>query len=355
MAHLGSSFTSYATFLENADQVYAVDLTALNNSGVKGSVILATDFSGDVPYLNVSLLAQNLTPDVVHPQHIHGLIDPETGEALDSVTPTLAADADGDGFVELAEGAPLYGAVLVSLVGADGMAPTANQFGTTAFIQNYDLTSDSFLASEDFDLLDLVPATNREIVVHGQEVGPQYGEGTEGEIDGTQDGYVPILPVASGEVRDAGRDEIDLILQLQRGRASEVFEGTDEADTIMGGAGDDTIDGGDGDDMLMGGGDDDMIMGGLGADTIEGGSQDDMLMGGAGADVFVYGSMSEGADTIMDFQDGVDLVDLSGAGDLRGMVTVMDTDEGALVTIGETSILMLDIAAAALSVEDAIL
>jgi hypothetical protein len=327
MSHLGSSFTSYAAFLEGADQVFGVDLTALNNSGIKGTVLLATDFSGDVPYLNVALTAINLTPDVAHAQHIHGVVDPETGESLDSVTPTLAADADGDGFVELAEGAPLYGPVLVGLVDEDGAFPEANQFGTTSFIRAYDLTSDDFMAG-DFDLRDLVPAINREIVVHGQEVGPDYGEGTDGEINGEQDGYVGILPVAAGEIRDIGAAEVDLVLQLQRGRASEAFEGTADADMIMAGAGD---------------------------DTIEGGAQDDMLMGGAGADVFVYGSMSEGADVIMDFQDGVDLVDLSDAGNLGGMVSIEDTDEGALVQIGETSILMLDIAASALSAEDAIL
>jgi hypothetical protein len=329
MSHLGSSFTSYEAFLDGAGDIYGVDLTALNNSGVQGTVLLAVDLSGDIPYLNVSLSAYDLTPDVLHPQHIHGLIDPETGESRDSMTPTLANDADGDGFVELGEGAPVYGPVLVSLVDDEGMTPVANQFGTTAFIQSYDLTSDTFLANPDFSLRDLLPAINREIVVHGQEVGAGYGEGTEGEINGEQDGYVPILPVAAGEVERIDLDMARFVLGMQREAASETYAGTDDADMIAGGAGD---------DMIVGGGD------------------DDMLTGGAGADVFVYETAADGDDVIADFEDGTDLVDLSAIEGLAAMVTIEDTEDGALVSIGEDlSMLFMDTEAASLSAADAIL
>ncbi|PWJ21155.1 hypothetical protein [Jannaschia seohaensis] len=140
MAHLGSSFTSYETFLGRADAVYGVNLMALNNSGVEGTAPVAISFADAVPYLNVSLSAYNLTPNVLHVQHIHRLVDPETGEAIDSTTPTLAADADRDGFVEVLE------------------------------------------------------------------VAPEYGAGIEGEVNGMQDGFVPILFAAA----DLSRDDANL-------------------------------------------------------------------------------------------------------------------------------------------------
>ncbi|TFL17799.1 M10 family metallopeptidase C-terminal domain-containing protein [Jannaschia formosa] len=360
MAHLGSSFTSYEAFLGLADAVYGVNLTALNNSGVEGTALVAVSFSDDVPYLNVSLSAYNLTPNVAHIQHIHGLVDPETGEALDSTTPTLASDADRDGFVEVLEGVPSYGDVLLSLLGGDGLMPTANEFGTSAFIQNYDLTDVSQFLSPvtgvQYSALDLLPATSREIVVHGLDVAPEYGAGTEGEVNGMQDGYVPILPAAAGEIEVMSDAAIDVLLATQRARASESFTGTVIADEIRGGAGDDMINGGDGDDMLFGEGDNDMIMGGAGADTITGGSEDDMLSGGAGADVFVYKTLADGADMITDFVDGEDMVDLSGIDGLRGsMVSIEDVDSGAMVMIGDTSILFLGVEASELSRADAIL
>ena len=333
MAHLSSTFTSYANFLDRADAIYGVNLTAMNNSGVSGTVLLAVDFDDDVPYLNVSLSAYDLVPDVAHAQHIHGLIDG------DAVTPTLESDADGDGFVELGEGVPQYGPVLVGLVDAMGMMPTSNAFGTTAFLNAYDLTSETFLASEDFSLRDLVPAESREVVVHGLNVGSGYGEGTDGEIDGTQDGYVPLLPVASGEIERLDVDTARFVLGLQRDAASETYMGTDDADMLMGGAGDDTIMGGAGDDMIEGGGD------------------DDVLTGGAGADVFVYATASDGMDVITDFEDGTDLVDLSGVEGLGGLaLSIEDTDTGALVSLGEgLSMLFVGVDSGSLSAADAIL
>jgi Ca2+-binding RTX toxin-like protein len=66
------------------------------------------------------------------------------------------------------------------------------------------------------------------------------------------------------------------------------------------------------------------IVGGAGADVIHGGSGADTLTGGAGADVFVYHSFSDAVtpkkggavDTITDFQNGTDRIDLSDLGHL---------------------------------------
>ncbi|MFW8635548.1 hypothetical protein [Cribrihabitans pelagius] len=50
-----------------------------------------------------------------------------------------------------------------------------------------------------------MPLEFREIVLHGQNVGPGFGAGTDGEIDGSQDGFVGLLPVAAGEIEATNR------------------------------------------------------------------------------------------------------------------------------------------------------
>ena len=52
-------------------------------------------------------------------------------------------------------------------------------------------------------------------------------------------------------------------------------------------------------------------MGGNGDDTLDGGNGRDLLAGGAGADVFVFATGTN-RDTITDFEDGIDQIDLTG-------------------------------------------
>jgi Ca2+-binding RTX toxin-like protein len=64
---------------------------------------------------------------------------------------------------------------------------------------------------------------------------------------------------------------------------------------IIGNSGDNILDGGAGDDTLDGGF-------GIGADTLIGGAGNDTLTGRDNSDTFVFNSLSEGIDTIIDFQ-----------------------------------------------------
>ena len=81
----------------------------------------------------------------------------------------------------------------------------------------------------------------------------------------------------------------------------------------LGGA--DTMTGGAGFDTLLGGGGNDQMDGGLGDDPLQGGAGADRLTGGAGADSFVFAAASEStraqADLILDFQRGIDVIDLA--------------------------------------------
>jgi 5'/3'-nucleotidase SurE len=87
-------------------------------------------------------------------------------------------------------------------------------------------------------------------------------------------------------------------------------------DIIYGNAGDDRIGGKGGNDQLFGGSEndqlwgddgDDILSGGLGNDTLTG----DNFSGSQGSDIFVLG-IGEGTDTIVDFEVGIDLIQLIG-------------------------------------------
>jgi Ca2+-binding RTX toxin-like protein len=68
-----------------------------------------------------------------------------------------------------------------------------------------------------------------------------------------------------------------------------------------------TLDGDAGDDELFGGDGGDSLDGGQGNDTLTGGKGEDRLIGGSGDDTFIFGRRS-GADTVMDFSPGEDLL-----------------------------------------------
>jgi Ca2+-binding RTX toxin-like protein len=372
VAHLDKSFTSYETFLSGADGIWSVDLGALNSSGVSGTGLVAMNTEDDgTRYINVSLFASGLTPDEMHPQHIHGTFD-ASGTTTDATTPDLGDDADNDGFIEVLEGVADYGDVLVSLV-ENGGAPVANAKGEVAYIQNFDIDLPENLLSPvtgtQYDADDLMPLVFREIVLHGQNVMAGVGAGTDGEIDGTQDGYVPILPVAAGEIEETDLDTALAILAEQRAEARDIVRLGDEDDVVDTGVGDDRVWSGQGDDQVMGGGDDDVLWGNLGNDFLFGGSGNDwitggqgadeirgdagddwihgstgidMLRGGEGADTFVFGAVA-GRDVIFDFEVGVDMLHfVEGAGE-RTMVqdgrdVVIDYGDGNSLVLTGTDV-----------------
>lgn len=71
------------------------------------------------------------------------------------------------------------------------------------------------------------------------------------------------------------------------------------------------IDGGIGNDILTGSSGDDMIFGNAGNDTLTGGNGDDVLDGGAGQDTFIWTSGNSGEDTVLDFNENEDVLQLA--------------------------------------------
>lgn len=127
-----------------------------------------------------------------------------------------------------------------------------------------------------------------------------------------------------------------------RKNADQLF-GHDGNDVLFGGAGRDQLSGDAGDDQLFGGSDDDRLIGGFG---------DDLLTGGGGEDIFVFNT-EVGADTILDFRDGVDKIavvsellplaaDLIASAVQVGEDVLLTISEGETVTIRQFDIADLD-------------
>jgi Ca2+-binding RTX toxin-like protein len=142
--------------------------------------------------------------------------------------------------------------------------------------------------------------------------------------------------------------------RLDGGDGADALSGGDGMDTLEAGDGDDTLDGGTGDDTLnaragndvLDGGDGaDVLRGYEGADSLDGGAGNDILVGGDNADRFVFAG-ANGADWVVDFQDGVDRIDLSAyavgaVGDFDidqvGVNTVIGNYGGGTITLSNTT------------------
>ena len=173
---------------------YIANFTSLNGSGVTGSALL--DFNKTTDQLKVTFNVTGLEPGVTHVAHIHGLFN-NGGQAMNSTTPTMAQDTDGDGFIELAEGQTSYGDIILPL-GDIGSSAS----GTSNYTATFNL-GDSSVFANGFDAQDLMPFQLREIVIHGLTVPAGPGQGTTGEVNGTN-GFLAVLPVASGEIQPGG-------------------------------------------------------------------------------------------------------------------------------------------------------
>ena len=114
-----------------------------------------------------------------------------------------------------------------------------------------------------------------------------------------------------------------VIEQFLGGSGADHVTGNDAANTLVGNGGDDTLDGGAGDDIL------------------DGGAGDDTLTGGAGDDTFRYRLTGFGADTITDFTDGTDLIDLRDTGLSLADLTITASGQDRVITVSSGNTITL--------------
>ena len=107
-------------------------------------------------------------------------------------------------------------------------------------------------------------------------------------------------------------------------------------DTINGGDGYDRLYGEEGDDSIDGGADGDQLYGGSGDDYLSGGAGDDRLYGDSGSDTFVF-EAGHGTDTVSDFADGEDMIDLSALTGITAFSDLTITADGTTAVIDLSS------------------
>ena len=147
------------------------------------------------------------------------------------------------------------------------------------------------------------------------------------------------LDIASLMLDDAGGTHIlagDGNDRVFGGEGDDRIDGGDGADDLYGEEGDDILEGEEGHDRLFGGEGDDRLAGGAGEDWLVGAEGDDVLEGGADADRFVVGP-DHGTDTITDFSDGEDLIDLSALAGIAGFDDLQITADETAAVIDLTS------------------
>lgn len=191
---------------------FVADLRDIN--GLGGTAQARLVFDDITNTLRVRIDGQGFTPNMLHVQHIHGSND-ASGAAIDSVTPTMAADdpangGDGDGFIDLVEGVPSYGGILLSLFdegntgnGFDGF-PSVGDDGVLMFDYTFDLNTTGAL-NTGVSASDLFPLDFREIVIHGAFIPDGVGGVSDGSspLDIQSAGYSNFIPVAAGEITAA--------------------------------------------------------------------------------------------------------------------------------------------------------
>ena len=170
-------------------RTYTADLSALNGSGASGVATITVDNESNV--VSVSLTASGLD-DTIHAQHVH------SAGSIISSCPTAADDANSDGYVDVVEGLPKYGPIILPLdndiSGADANVsgfPTGTSIDYTTSAPRADVAdavdNDGFLDFQDWA-----------IVVHGttedlpSTVATLPGSGLSNQVT---------LPVACGAIR----------------------------------------------------------------------------------------------------------------------------------------------------------
>lgn len=135
-----------------------------------------------------------------------------------------------------------------------------------------------------------------------------------------------------------GTDEVVALASYTLAPRVEVEKmtiGSDAAINLTGNEFAQTLQGNDAANILSGAAGNDILFGGGGADTLKGGIGADILWGGAGADIFAFQETGRnvGNDRIMDFQGGVDKIDLHAFGITMAQVKVTGSGADTLLAI----------------------
>jgi Ca2+-binding RTX toxin-like protein len=109
--------------------------------------------------------------------------------------------------------------------------------------------------------------------------------------------------------------------------------GNGEANLLRGMAGNDTVSGMSGNDTLDGG---------SGRDILSGGKGNDRIIGGSGADVFVF-NRGDGTDTVTDFVNGLDVLQIANGAEKFADITVLDSGLNVTISFANVKVTLLNL------------
>ncbi len=261
-------------------------------------------------------------------------VGPDDGLWVSAPTALAAADVGGQSL--LIVGAA--GSHSLSVLGVDSL-------GALEILQHYTDTRDTRFG--DVQAVETFGIGNRSFVVAGG------GDDGISAFELAPDGQLFLLDTVVDQLNTTLMNVSDIAATVLDGTAHILVSGSDTGvtqfsidlnglpdslggtaagETLSGGGGPDLIAGLGGDDTLSGAGDDDRLIDGAGQDS---------LTGGAGADVFVFVNDGQ-ADSITDFEDGLDRIDLGGLPMLHGINQLtLDQQGGAVrLTFGDETLLV---------------
>ncbi|MEQ8587316.1 MAG: DUF4347 domain-containing protein [Thalassobaculaceae bacterium] len=280
-------------------------------------------------------------------------------DGVDAVTGTFSGLAEGASF-----SAGGY-SFRISYAGGTGndvvltaLGPVASADSPSAAISG-SAAGDRMFGSNSGDLIRSLAGSDTVLGLDGDDtlsggagLDQLQGNGGHDLIYGNTDGDI-LYGNTDGDTLFGGQATDD----LYGGQGDDLLYGNRADDTIWGNLGNDTLYGGQEGDRLIGGSGADRLWGNLGDDTLSGGTGDDTLAGGGGADRLVF-TDAGGADRILDFTIGEDLLAVSTDINGTGIATAADlsaraVDDGAGNTLvdlgGGNSVTLVGIGAAQIS------
>jgi len=185
---------------------------------------------------------------------------------------------------------------------------------------------------------DILNGQDNDDFLHGGVGADQLngGNGVDTAVYLLATGAVTINLTTGTHAGEAAGDSFTSIerFQLSNGFTfADSFTGSAGNDWVAGYKGNDTLNGMDGDDTLNGGEHHDTLNGGNGADKLIAGIGNDTLTGGTGSDQFHFNVGLFGADTITDFENGVDFIRITGQAGIDNISDLTITQNGAHVLI----------------------
>ncbi len=315
------------TWVQDTPQLFLGDITAMESAVLHGKNMLFVASGQDA----------GLHSFLVGADGALALIDtaPPLEGGFSGVTDLVAVDGMDRSFVVLASAGT--DALVVFRVSAGGRLQQVQGLVDTA-----DTRFGGVTALETFDL------NGRDYVLAG---GADDGV-TLFEI--TYKGQLKVIDTFVDTAGTALQNVTDIVAQVTGGVATIfISSATDQGfsqltfalpggdNLIRGGPTPDTLTGTAGDDTIFGHGMPDTLKGLAGDDRLVDGRGPDILWGGSGADIFEFVAETK-TDTVMDFEIGIDRLDLSDYAMLYNIngVGITPTADGAVLTMGGDTLVL---------------